>query len=577
MPILFDNRYHFIKDLGSGGFGKVFLAKEENSNRLVAIKQLINLDKARQESLIREMKVISHFNHPNIVTYFHHFIQDEIPYFVMEFCPGGSLSGKISKTKHIDSSKALDWVSTLALTLQTIHDKGIVHHDIKPGNILFKTVDDIIKLSDFGVANTGIGTRSYMCPEALMWNEFSKKDPRADIYALGVTLLELLIGFNPFANLTVEQIIELHDRADFSISNLPSWQQEIVLKAINKIPELRFQTMKELAEAINAKHVPIVFNKDVFKAGDVAAKSEYLLKTKKWSKAFSLLRYADKQLLPSVSIIRLLGKYYLLQQKIEYAKHYFERALQLNPRLDVQKELGWINLELKKYPTAISLLSDHLHRNPSDYEAYNLLIQCFYETNRYESAMDLSKTLLDSEGRNLCFANNYYISCLMHNLGQTFSPESVMKVDRIPNHFLDYNFSVILENKSSHDFAKKPTLKSKLLFMDYRFNTFTGNTLYFTDSNIPNGIPEHSNEAIIKIGRAYAGQNDIEISCESSVSRRHCLIINCKDDVWIYDLASTGTYVDEQKLTEKMPLNGKHIIRIGKSEFAVTNDKSLLF
>jgi len=220
-----------------------------------------------------------------------------------------------------------------------------------------------------------------------------------------------------------------------------------------------------------------VLKKDVFKDCDIAAKSKYRLKTKKWSKAFSLLRYADKQLLPSVSIIRLLGKYYLLQQKVEYAKHYFERALQLNPRLDVQKELGWINLEQKKYPTAISLLSDHLHRNPSDYETYNLLIQCFYETNRYESAMDLSKTLLDSEGRNLCFANNYYISCLMHNIGKTFSPESVMKVDRIQNHFLDYNFSVILENKSSHDFAKKPTLKSKLLFMDYRFNTFTGNTM----------------------------------------------------------------------------------------------------
>jgi pSer/pThr/pTyr-binding forkhead associated (FHA) protein len=113
--------------------------------------------------------------------------------------------------------------------------------------------------------------------------------------------------------------------------------------------------------------------------------------------------------------------------------------------------------------------------------------------------------------------------------------------------------------------------------MDYRFNTFTCNTLYFTDSNIPNSLPECSNEAFIKIGKAYAGLNDIEISDDSSVSRRHCLIINCKDDVWIYDLASTGTFVDEQNLIEKMPINGKHIIRIGKSEFVVTNDKSLLF
>jgi serine/threonine protein kinase len=523
------------------------------------------------------MKVISHFNHPNIVTYFHHFIQDEIPYFVMEYCPGGSLSSKISKAKPVVSSKSFEWVSTLAMTLQSIHDKGIVHHDIKPGNILFKTDDDTIKLSDFGVANTAIGTRAYMCPEALMWNEFSRKDPRVDIYSLGVTLLELLIGFNPFSKLSVVQILEMHDRSEFPISNLPSWQQEIILKAINKIPELRFQTMNEFVEAINAKYVSIIFDKAVIKAGGVAEKAEQLLKTKKWNKAYSLLNYADKQLAKSVSVLQLLGKYFLLQQKIDVAKHYFESALLLNPRLDVQKELGWINLELKKYPIAISLLSDHLHRNPADYEAYNLLIQCFYETNRYEAAMDLAKTILDSEGRNLCFANNYYISCLMHNLGKTFTPESVMKVDRLPNPFLDYNTSVILENKSTHEYAKKPTLKSKLLFMDYRFNTFISNTLYFTDSNISIGLHEHSNASIIKIGRAYAGLNDVEISGNTSVSRRHCLIINCKDDVWIYDLASTGTYVDNQKLIGKIPLNGKHMIQIDKTEFAVTNDKSLLF
>jgi serine/threonine protein kinase len=495
----------------------------------------------------------------------------------MEFCPGGNLSVKISKAKPIASATAFEWVSTLALALQTIHDEGIVHHDIKPGNILFKTADGKIKLSDFGVANTAIGTRAYICPEALVWNEFSRKDPRVDIYSLGVTLLELLIGFNPFTNLTVEQILDLHDRADFPISNLLSWQQEIILKAINKIPELRFQSMIEFVEAINAKHVPIVFDKAAIKAGDVAEKSAHLLKNKKWSKAFSLLSYAENQLTPSISILGLLGKYYLLQQKIDIAKRYYESALRLNPRLDVQKELGWINLEQKKYPTAFSLLSDHLHRNPSDYEAYNVLIQCFYETNRYEAAMDLAKAIMDSEGRNLCFANNYYISYLMHNLGKTFTPESVMKIDRTPNHFLDYNTSVILENKSTHGFAKKPTLKSKLLFMDYRFNTFMSNTLYFTDSNILNGFPEQSNNAIIKIGRAFSGINDIEISGESSVSRRHCLIINCKDDIWIYDLASTGTYVDELRLTDKMPLNGKHKIQIDKSIFAVTKDKSLLF
>ena len=93
----------------------------------------------------------------------------------------------------------------------------------------------------------------------------------------------------------------------------------------------------------------------------------------------------------NVSVLQSFGKYYLLLQKIDKAKVFFEKALRLNPRLDVQKDLGWINLENKNYSIAISLLSDHLHRHPSDLEAYNLLLQCYYETNRYEAGIELAK------------------------------------------------------------------------------------------------------------------------------------------------------------------------------------------
>ena len=77
MQELFDNRYKFVQDLGNGGFGKVFLAKEEKSNHLVAIKQLHNKNKKQQDALIYEMQMIGRFNHPNIVSYKHHFVQDE--------------------------------------------------------------------------------------------------------------------------------------------------------------------------------------------------------------------------------------------------------------------------------------------------------------------------------------------------------------------------------------------------------------------------------------------------------------------------------------------------------------------
>ncbi len=572
MPELYDNKYRFVEVLGEGGFGKVFLAKAERVGNLVAIKQLIKQDKEQQDDIIYEMQIVSKFNHPNIVTYKHHFIQDDLLFIVMEYCSLGSLRDMMQKEK-VSSTFVWKWMNTLTETLQFVHEKKIIHHDIKPDNILF-TDNRTLKISDFGIANTGGGTRPYMSPEALSWDTDAAKDERVDIYALGVTLIELLTRKNPFSGKSADEILDLHDKKEFGITELPNWQQEIILKAIAKIPEQRFQSMKDFNEAIQAQSVPIVFDKEVIKAGDLAERADKLLKQKKWSRAFTLLDYAERELKPSVNVMQLKGKYFLLQNKIKEARQYYEKALKWNPRLDVQKDLGWINLEMKNYPTAISLLSDHLHRNPSDYEAYNLLLQCFYETNRYEPAMDLARTLLDVEEGNKCFANNYYICCAMQNIGKTIFPNTVLKADKTENHFLNYNYSLILEEELSHGYEKKPTLKSKLLFMDYRFNKFNAATLYCTDSNLEDGNASETQKAIIKFGRKNFDVNDVKVSGGTSISRRHCIIINSKDDVWLYDLDSTGTYVNNERVKGKIQLFGRNIIRIGKTEYDFTNDRS---
>ncbi len=576
MTELFDNRYRFVQDLEKGGFGKVFLAKEEKSNHVVAIKQLHNQDKEKQDALVYEMQMVGKFNHPNIVTYKHHFVQDDLLFIVMEYCQLGNMRNYIRKEK-VTSTFIWKWMNTLTETLQLVHEKKIIHHDIKPDNILF-TEDRVVKITDFGIANTGGGTRPYMSPEALGWVTGADMDARVDIYALGVTLLELLTKKNPFFGKSADEILEMHDTKDFGITGLPHWQQEIILKAIAKIPEQRFQSMKEFNEAIQSQSVPIVFDKEVIMAGDLAAKADKLLKLKKWSRAYTLLDYAERELKPSVNVMQLKGKYFLMQNKIEEAKNYYEKAVAWNPRLDVQKDLGWINLEMKNYPTAISLLSDHLHRNPSDYEAYNLLLQCFYETNRYELAMDLARTLLDVEEGNKCFANNYYISCAMQNIGQTIFPNTVLKADKSENHFLNYNYSVILEadEERTHSFEKKPTLKSKLLFMDYRFNKFNSSILYCTDSNVDEMKTGETEKPIIKFGRKGYDVNDVKVSGSTAISRRHCVIINSKDDVWLYDLESTGVYVNNERVIGKKLLRDKNIIRIGKTEYEMTNDKSKL-
>jgi serine/threonine protein kinase len=575
MPELFDNKYRYVKLLGSGGFGKVFLAKEERSENLVAIKQLKNTDKTKQHAIIYEMQMVSRFNHPHIVLYKHHFVQQDLLYIVMEYCPLGSLRDLMSKEK-ITSTFVWKWMRELTETLQLVHEKEIIHHDIKPDNILF-TENRTIKITDFGVANTGAGTRPYMSPEALKWDKGSVKDARVDIYALGVTLLELLTKQNPFIGKSAEEIIELHDLKEFGITGLPNWQQEIILKAIAKIPEQRFQSMKDFNEAIQAQAVPLLFDKEVIQAGDLAEKADALLQKKKWLSAYAILDYAEKTLKPNVNILLKKAKYHLLAQQIDVSKTYYEKALKWNPRLDVQKELGWINLELKNYPTALSLLSDHLHRNPSDYEAYNLLLQCYYETNRYEPAMDLARILLDVEPTNKCFANNYYVCSAMHHIGKTVFPNTVLKADKSENHFLNYNYGVILESKLSHNYKKDPTLKSKLLFMDYRFNKYSPSTLHCTAGNTEAFKEAETQKAIIKFGRASFDVNDVKIADGTAISRRHCVIINFKDDIWLYDLNSTGTYVNGTKVLNKVPLIGRNTIRLAKTEYEFTNDKGKLF
>lgn len=569
---LYDNKYIFIKELGNGGFGKVFLAKERVSNRFVAIKQLLTENKFLQENIIHEIETVAKFENPNIVTFYHHFREEGIFYLVMEYCSGGSLRDKINSNTYTNT-EAIDWMITLAKSLRIIHKKGIIHHDIKPDNILF-TQNGNIKIADFGVANKNMGTRSYMCPESFSWDFKSTNDPRIDIYSLGITLMELLTKKNPFLGLSREEIIEKHQSTDFPIQKLPNWQQEIILKAINKTPELRFQFMIELEEALNAKSVPIIFNKENLKAAELIALADKALKTNKWRNALNLLELAQKQYKNNVAVLQALGKYNLRIQKIDAAKSYYEKALKLNSRLDVQKDLGWINLEAKKYPIAIGLLSDHLHRNPADYEAYNLLIRCYYETGRYETAMELSKMIMDANPSLPCFANNYFIAFVLNSNGKSIPQKT--KAEQKDNPFIEYNLSVITEKASSHNLKKSPTLKSKLLFMDFQFNNMKENTITILETNNKVQTSSTFNNPIIKFGREEYNQNDIKVSGSTAVSRRHCVIINTKDNVWLYDLDSTGTEINDELVINKVPLIGHNTIKIKDIYFALTTDKTKL-
>lgn len=570
---IYDNKYNYIKDLGSGGFGRVFLARENVSEKLFAIKELNNKATSAQANIIKEIKQVAAFNHEGIVSYNTNFKQDGLLYLVMEYCEHGNLYDW-KKVKPLSASQIIDLIKQVAHSLAYVHEKKVVHHDIKPANILVANSDKV-KIADFGIANSGGGTQSYMSPESLDYDYNIVDDPREDIYALGVTLMELLCGNNPFFGKGLYEIIAMHDSKNFPIKHLPQWQQDIILKAINKVPELRFQTMRDFAEALELRQVPLFLNKEIIEAAEFAEKLERMLVSKKWLRVGKFVEEGSLRYPNAVNILTVSGKYFLLQNKISLAKKYYEKALSLNPRVEVQKELAEINISLKNYPIAISLISDHLHRHPSDYEAYNLLMQCYYETKRYEAGIELGKVVLGGQAGNPILANNYYLCHVMQNIGEAVLPETVLKARNNP--FIDYNMGVCFENEDeiSHNYKKDPTLKSKLFFADYRFLKLQQAQLFFTDLDAPGVYKSYYTDYIIKFGRSGYSSNTIEVP-GTAVSRRHCLIINTKDDVWVYDLNSIGTYINGQRLHGKVQLLGLNNLQINKTVYSITTDNNKL-
>jgi serine/threonine protein kinase len=272
-----DGKYVIVAKLGNGGFGEVFLANDSAlPDRQVAIKVLNAKSAGDHSNLIWEMQALSKFNHPGVVSFYHHFTEGNDIFLVMEFCKGGSLDDRIVRDGRCEASEVFAWGPILCETLASVHERSIVHHDIKPQNILFTNRDDI-KIGDFGIANRDMGTIIYMPPEMFLGERLAKTDPRVDVYSLGITLLESITGRNPFEDLQPDEQLPARISHDFIPQTLPRWVQEVLLKATHPTPELRFQTMRDFAEAIQSKRVPYVFDGNRIKAHALAEKAERLL------------------------------------------------------------------------------------------------------------------------------------------------------------------------------------------------------------------------------------------------------------------------------------------------------------
>lgn len=567
-----DGKYLVTRRLGGGGFGEVYLADDKAiPGRQVAIKVLSNPQNSDHSNLLREMQTLARFNHPHIVAFHHHFTDADRLHLVMEFCPGGSLHDLLTNAGRPETL-VFAWGCDLCDTLAFVHEKGIVHHDIKPMNILFGG-DGTIKLGDFGIANSLAGTRLYMPPEMLLGERVSRTDPRVDVYALGLTLLELLVGSHPFKALELGASIQRRIAHDFVPANLSRWVQEVLLRATHPTPELRFQTASDFGDAIRGRHVPYVFDGDRIKADALAKKAASAVSRRKWKTAERHATYALDLSPESVAALLAAGRCQLMIRRLDRAMEYFSRAVQISPRTPVQRELGWIALEQGRLPAAISLLTDHLQRNASDYEVYNLLAKCFYLTDRYEAAEALADTLIKEKAPNNCFSNNRMLCRLLSGSYAIGELEEDARRQR-GNPFIDYNLLVATEQPRSWDDARRP-LKSKLLFEEYRFGTAcrTGkkNTLAL---DMPDGTRIEPTIPIVTIGSFES--NHIVLK-RRTISRRHCVIVNFPDDVWLYDLGTTiGTWVGGERLTGRVFLDGVHDVAIGDVRIRVGASSDLL-
>lgn len=567
-----DGKYDLIRELGSGGFGRVWLANDRVIvGRKVAVKWIHSgLSDAAVDTLIDEMTFLDRLDHPHIVKFLHH-VKDRNDFFlIMEYCAGGSLATH-AEGRPLDPVQVFAWGKTLADTLAVVHGHGIVHHDIKPNNILL-TEDGRLKIADFGVANRNWGTRAYMAPE-LFLGEADSDDKRIDVYALGVTLLELLLGRNPLDDFVGKEMLQAKIRHDFIPDSLDRWIQEILLKATHPTPEARFQSMPDLAEAIQSRHVPYIFDGNRIKAHALAGKARLCLSRKKWATARKYLEQAIAVSPDCVGALIDAGRLELMVRRTELAKAYFAEAVRYSPRVTLQKELGWIALEEGNYPQAISMLTDHLQRESTDFESFNLLLQCFYETDRYELGAQLAQTIRAHGCSNDCFENNLFLCHLMLN-GCDRNFLASHDRGKLTNSFQQLNFDVATESPQSWH-REGPPLKSKLLFQDYRFGTDEKRRkpqLLFFD--LGDGYQFSQQTPLVTLGRLDA--NNIPFG-QNGISRRHAVIINLPNDVWIYDLGSaTGVKLDGQRVRGKAFLDGVHVLSIGTRNIKVATDEGLL-
>ena len=274
----FDQRYRFgsltirghrcIRQVGSGGMCKIYLAESERAGAMVVLKVFSQVPDVSErlvgfDRFLQEYEIVAGLNHPNIVRIYDLGIADDHSYIAMEHFPAGDLRQRM-KTP-LSPATALHFLEQIASALEAIHAVGVLHRDLKPANVMLRA-DGTLCLIDFGLAKanemdvelTGsreiFGTPYYMSPEQ---GHAELIDARSDLYSLGVVFYEMLIGRKPYTGATAMEVIYKHKRAELPpIEPQFAVYEPILKRLLAKSPDDRYQSAREVlsAAALKASH-----------------------------------------------------------------------------------------------------------------------------------------------------------------------------------------------------------------------------------------------------------------------------------------------------------------------------------
>jgi serine/threonine protein kinase len=274
LPFTHLAHYEIVDRIGHGGMGDVYKGYEKSLERFVAIK-VLPAELSRQEDFVKrfhaEAAAIARIDHPNVVRIFYNGEDQSYHFFAMQFVEGQTLAELIKRQGRLDADRAIPIAEQCLAGLGAVHDLGLIHRDVKPGNILLDRHSGRALVTDFGLVKriqaqtqmtiTGMvmGTADYIAPEQARGQEI---DQRADLYAMGVMMYQMLAGRLPFhadtpTAMMFQHAYETPPPLEESSPELPDALVRIVMKLLEKNPEDRYQSAGDvLADLHNIEHPP---------------------------------------------------------------------------------------------------------------------------------------------------------------------------------------------------------------------------------------------------------------------------------------------------------------------------------